>query len=579
MSLDNSPGPSGFFTGAGGKRDSYANPFYGVAQKYIPLNSPDGMLWWANHFLLRFGFYHAALSRIANYFITSLKIECDDSTAKQKYKEIFDDLHWKQVLSMAGLNLLAYSNVFVSVNQGFERFLVCPKCGKHSNIDKLNNYKFSKKGKFNCKCPSCNYTGIHEGVDKPSKDLEKLNLTFWDPREIVIRFEETTGSSQYFWDIPKAYVEKVTRTDNKFFSKKTPKIIYDAIINERMLEFNIKNFVHLKMPTPAGIKSDGKSIPRCIYMFDDFFLLKVMERFNEAICMEDIAPFRVISMAKEVNGQANPILTQHGGKWASAVDQMIKEHRVDPASYHTFPFPLDFQQLGGDAKNLAPVELINNARANILNALNIPQELYNMSLTVQAAGPALRLFENSWAPIIDIYNDLLGHIAEVIAKIKGLPDAKVSLVPVTLSDDMERKSIIGQLVSANAIARSELLGLYGFDYREQIRKKIEEDRTLKELQQEEQTKEQLQQMADAGSGNSGSGDGGGSPQDVLEKAKEIAQQLFPLDAAGRRQKLQEIKASDETLYGAVKAALEQLTSGAKKSGVDNAKQQNNPPGA
>ncbi len=569
----NSSGPARFFPNTMGsnRTNTYANPFYGLPIRYMPLQNMDAMLWWANHFLFRFGFYHAALSRIANYFITSLKIECDDAEAKRKYQDLFEELHWKQELSKAGLNLLAYSNVFISVNQGFERFIVCPNCSKHTNLDKINNYKFDK-GKFAYGCLSCNKTGPHEVIDKPSRDIKKLNINNWDPREIIVRHEETTGSSEYHWDIPKTYSEKVMKKNNKFFSKKTPKVIYDAIINEKMMLFNNTNFIHLKMPTPAGIRIDGKSIPRCMYMFDDFFILKVMERYNEVICLEDIAPFRVISMAKEVNGQANPILTQNGGQWAGAVDNMIREHRQDPAAYHTFPFPLEYQQLGGNAKDLAPVDLMNNARSNILNALNVPQELYNMNLTIQAAAPALRLFENSWSPIIDIYNDLLNHIGAVIAKIKGLPDAKVSLVPVNLSDDIERKSIIGQLVSANAIARSELLNLYGFDYRDQIRKKLEEDRALKELQEEEQAKQQLQQMADSGGGDGGSAQGG-SPSDVLEKADEIAKQIYPLEGHERRAKLQEIKASDETLWGAVKASLEKMTSSAKSKGVDDSKQQ------
>ena len=54
-------GPQGFFPGGGmPKGERYVNPFYGVAHKYLPYTNIDHMLWWANHFLLRFGFYRAA---------------------------------------------------------------------------------------------------------------------------------------------------------------------------------------------------------------------------------------------------------------------------------------------------------------------------------------------------------------------------------------------------------------------------------------------------------------------------------------------------------------------------------------
>ena len=566
---DSTDQPPNFFGSASGSGPArYSNPFYSVALQFAPTNM-DAMLWWANHFLFRFPFYRTVLSRVANYFATTLKIECDDSEAKRKYEEVFEELQWKRMLGTAGLNLLAYGNVFASVTQGFNRFLICTKCFKTSNIDKLDDFKFDKECQYRMRCKHCKQELLHTCLDKASKDLKKINITFWNPRQVMIRHEQTTNESEYFWHIPQDYINKVTGVDNRFYSKKTPSAIYDSIKRKKPLAFNASNFIHLKVPTPAGLPDEGKAVPYCLYMFDDFFMLKVLERYNQALMFEDIIPFRVFSMAEAgANPQTNSMLFQNAGNWKSSIDSMIQKRRQDPGAYHTFPFSLNYQQLGADGKQLAPTEFTQAVLTNILNALNIPQELYTMTLQTQAMGPALRLFENSWSFLIDTYNQLLNRMGEVISKVNGLPKARITLMPVTLSDDIERKSIIGQLVSANAIAKSELLGMYGFDFREQVRKKIEEDRTTKELQTEEQAKEQLSQQADGqGQGQSS------SPQDVLEQAQEIAQQLFPLDGAQRRSKLQEIKGQDQTLYSAVKQALDEMTSGAKSSGVQSAKQQ------
>jgi hypothetical protein len=299
-------------------------------------------------------------------------------------------------------------------------------------------------------------------------------------------------------------------------------------------------------------------------------MLQTLKKYNEVICFEDIAPFRVISMSAENNSAANPILHQNGSVWAASVDDMIEEHRKDPGAYHKFPFPINYQQLGGQGKNLAPVEMMENFKNNILNALDVPVELFQMTLKSEAAGPALRLFENSWNVIPANYNQLLNHIADVTGKILNLPKATITLIPITLSDDVERKSIIGQLVSANAIARSELLKLYNFDYEDQVRKKNEEDRIVKEIQQEMAEEEQfLEQSQAAASG----GSSGVTPQDALSQARDIATQLYPLDGTQRRAKLQEIKASDQALYASVKAQLEQMTAEARSSGVASSKQQ------
>jgi hypothetical protein len=567
--MTNSNDPQAFFGAGQNSRERYSNPFYNIPLQYLPLNI-DGMLLWAEHFLFRNGFYKQALNRIANYFITSLNVECDDKEAKEKYREVMEQLRWRQILGVAGLNLLAYGNSFITVNQGFNRNLACPSCGRTDNIDKLEDFEFNK-GKYYRRCPKCNFKGEHEAIDKPSNSLEKIHVVHWPAKEIKIRHEDTTGEYEYFWDIPQQYSKKVTTKNNKFYSKKTPKVIYKCIFDKKMLSFNSKNFIHLKLDTPCTIRTDGKAVPPSMFLFEDLFMLQTLKKYNEVICYEDIAPFRVISMSTENNSAANPILHQNGGVWAASVDEMIDEHRKDPGAYHKFPFPLNYQQLGGEGKNLAPVELMENFKNNILNALDIPVELFQMTLKTDSAGAALRLFENSWNVIPANYNHLLNHVADVIGKILSLPKAKVGLVPITFSDDVERKSVIGQLVSANAIARSELLNLYSFDYEDQLRKKNEEDRVAKEIQQEAADEEQFAQQLESNA--LGGGGGGATPQDVLSQARDIATQLYPLDGAQRRAKLQEIKATDQSLYASVKAQLEQMTSEARSSGVASSKQQ------
>jgi hypothetical protein len=233
--------------------------------------------------------------------------------------------------------------------------------------------------------------------------------------------------------------------------------------------------------------------------------------------------------------------------------------------------------------------MMENARNSILNALDVPVEMFQMSFQQQAAGPMLRMFENAWSVIPNNYNKLLNHIGDVVGHILGLPKAKISLIPITFADDMERKGVVSQLVSANAIARSEMLKLYNFDYSDQVRKKMEEDRIVEEIQTEEKEKQEIAQATQANlmqmlqgqqQGGAMQGGGGGAvagqgvtPSDALEQAQQIAQQLFPMDGAQRRAQLQQIKAQDQELYAQVKAQLEQMTSQSKSEGLQGAKQQ------
>ena len=575
-------------------RDSYDNPYFGLALQYLPRNIDD-MIRWASHFLFRFPFYRAALQRISNYFITDLSFACENEKDIAIYKKAFESLKWKSQLANVGLNILSEGNSFTSITPGFQRFLICPECNKVTLINRIENYTFDK-GKFNYTCPACKFKGIHRVADKPIKDVDKLNIVHYAARNIHMRFEETTGASQYFWEMPQDYIQLRKKKNNKFYSKHTPLVIFDCIFAKTplMVEFKNKNFKHLKLSTPAGIRTGGKAVPYCIYMFDAFFMLKVLERFNEVICFEDINPFRVISMASQPVGQINPILHQDGGQWKDAVDSMITSHRRDPAAYHTFAFPLEFQHLGGDGKTLAPTELIQAAIQNILNALNIPQELYTMELNMQAIGPALRLFENAWSSVVGNYNEVLQHWADVIADLKGLTKATVTLLPTTMADDLQKQNNLMSLMQANAISRTDILKLFGADYEDQVRKRMKEDAFQKQMEEEQQEKDEMAQAnkstlfgqqqqgggaaggAPGAGGNSGGGTGAAaaSPNDVLEQAQELAQQLVGQEPAKIRETLQGIKAQgNQTLYAATKQAIEDLKSQGRSQGAQDVKQQ------
>lgn len=573
MIQSNSNGPSNFFQKG---VDKYPNPFYEIALQYLPLNI-DHMLWWAQHICHRKGFFRSAMERVAGYFITDLTIETDNEKEKDIYKEAFEAINWKEVLSQAGLDLLVYSNSFASINQGFERFICCPQCKKQQAIDRFKKFSFNK-GVYTgtCESPKCNFKGKLLITDVPSNEIEDINVVHWPAREIKIQYEDTRNKAEYFWDIPNDYSKKVSKKDNKFFAKNTPMEIFECIFasgGARMLAFDKRNFIHLKIPNPTGIRTDGKSIPLIMYMFDDVFMHQTLQRLNQVICFEDIAPFRVFSLADNTNPQSLSILSQSAEKWTAGVDSMLTEHRRDPGSYHKFPFPLSYQQLGGQGKELVPADLMEKSKTDILAALNVPAELFNMTLQAQAVGPALRMFENAWRVVPANYNRMLQKTADVIARIKKIGPAKVSIIDVTFADDMERKSIIGQLVSANVIAKSELLKTYGFDYKDQVKKKNEEDKIVAELQKEEQERAQLEQSSEASIFGQQGGQGGGTPQDAISQAQEIAQKLFPLDGAQRREQLQQIKAQDQTLWANVKGALEEMTNQSKSQGTQQAKQQ------
>lgn len=513
------------------------------------------MFLWANYFLYRFPFLKPALSRVANYFITSLQFENVDEETQKNYKDAFEKCRWKDHLETVGLNLLSVGNEYASFMPSFERHLRCPSCGKIYPIEQIE-YDF-KNGKYYAKCDKCGYKGVMELKDEIIRDPNKLIIKHWPVTEILTRHENTVNHTEYYWNVPANERKKILQDNNKFYSKYTPSIVYQTVKAKKALVFSPSNFLHLKMATPTALMTDGRAVPPTMYLFDEFFMHKVIDRQNEAIAYEDINPFRVISFANENTNAASPLLTIDGAEWRDAVERAIEDHRKDPASYTIFPFSMKYEQLGGQGKELTPIELLNSRQANILNGLNIPEELYRMNFQAQqVVGPALRLFENSWKCLPSSYDDFLQKWADVISALKGWEKVKVKLQPITMADNIEQKQILMQLASANTIAKSQMLEIYGLDYREQIRKRIDEQLAEQEITQQKQTEQEIKNLATKSIFDS---QPTVNPQDVLSQAQDIARQLYPLNAAQRRAELQKIKGINQQLWLQVKHQLDLLT--------------------
>lgn len=566
-------GPANFFEGQNfyAGNNQYPNPFFNIPMRWLPLNI-DGMMRWADVFYLRMEFYRSALDRAVDYFITSLQIEEGDEATRKKYQEVFEKCDWKGKCKEAGLNLMAYGNNMVSFNQAFTRHLQCPECEKVTPIDKTDDYKFTSKGEYFSRCVKCGYSGRFEVNDQKLRDAEKLIIYFYKVKDVFIRREDFTGDCEYFVELTQDYKKRVFKPNNKFESKKCPMELMDAMKANKsanMLELNPLTFLHQKLAQPVTIDTGGKSIPPCIYMFDAFFMYKTLTRFNEVICFEDIAPFRVFSPAGGT-GDASPIMNSNLGVWKSFTEKMVREHKLDPAAYHTFPFPFNYQQLGGNAKELVPHELMKNAEQNILNSLNIPQEIWTMNLQTQAAPISLRLFENAWNCVPRALNEFLQFWADIIAKIQGWQEVRVSMKATTLINDIEKKNIMMALAQSNSISKSTLLEAWDLSYSDEVKKVLEEQQKTEETKNEMARKQQLEQASKADMLEQG---GGITPMDADQEARQLAEQIVGMQAGQARTALQEIKATDQGKYALVKQYMEEIRSQARSQGNEQMKQQ------
>lgn len=510
-----------------------------------------------------------------------------------------------------------YGNHFFSVVRPFIRFLTCPKCGYLSPLREVHKnkafnftYKAGDPDKAFCaRCPACKvgsgYTGPWKIKDEDDDNEKKLKVKSWNPHEIEILHDTFSDDVAYLWRIPEDYKKQIRQGSdqrgNLFMLERAPIEVLRAIANNQIYLFDPDAVFHMKEPTLAGIYNRGWGLPRIISNFRQIWYVQVLRRFNEAIALDYVIPFRIITPApaqgKTGGGMAiDPMQMFNGGDFRSQVSQMIRRRRKDPASLQVLPFPVNFQMFGADANQLAPRDLLDQGMETLLNDAGTPVELYNGSLQLQTAPVALRLFESTWHHLVHDTNAFLAWFVRQVSQIMGWETVTAKLKRVTVADNLEKQMMAAQLMMSQQLSGGTVLSDFGYNWKKEQRNIADEARYQAELQsrvQEEMEQAGFAQQIAKGQGGQQQGDpaaGGGAPagggaaqpgmgmpqgpvtsylsgmspnvpqtpQDMMGVADALAQELLGLPESMKNSELRKLKSYNEALHSMVRARMDAI---------------------
>lgn len=582
---------------------AFPDPYFDYASTQMPRSLYD-VLRWCEFVWMTNGTYRMACQRIVRYFLTQIELKDIGDDEKEKY-ETFLDKQAKMIdtLAYVGDDWMCYGNAFLSVRVPFRRHLRCPRC-KQERALKFINYSF-ENWEFVAKCSNCSYQGKFDRIDRRSIEEDKIKLIRWSPHEIRILYHPISHETIYYW-IPTANFKREIRRGNKFYIESTPWEIIKAIKEDKWFRFNPGVIYHMKEETLAGVRNAGWGIPRLMSNFKQAWYVQVLKRYNEAIGLDYIIPFRVITPAKGPgSGEADPLLHMNIASFNTRVMGMIRRHRRDPAAWNALPFPVQYQALGGEGKDLAPHELITAGMDELLNAMGFPAEMFKGTLQVQAAPMAIRLFERTWTHYVSAQNGLIDWFFEAVTDLLSWEKAQGRLQPVTLAEDIERKQVQLQLAASQQISKQTAYAPFGIDWRTEVEKQFDEEKFYQEAsarfqkeqqkqQEMEQTFEQAQQLPPPGGAMGGmpggapmpggdpaaaggmpaggamqpqpAGGAGTTPQDMMTQAEQVALQMLGMPYEARKSQLGELKKSDETLHALVIQKMEDIRNKAKQQG-------------
>jgi hypothetical protein len=619
MSDELNPSFSVPFTGTPGSQGrhqaSFPDPYLDYSSTQMPRTITD-VIKWSEYVYLTYGVYRTAVQRVVRYFLTPIELTDADDSEKEKYDEFLrGQLKVYQVLANAGDDFMVYGNSFTSLHVPFRRYLKCPECGLIRPIRdvkyKFQTYQFIAK----CESPKCTFKGAMERIDRQTTGQDDIKIIRWSPHEIKIHFHPVSRRSIYYWDIP-AWFRNQIKNGIEFYVNDTPWEIVEAIKAGKMLRFAENVVYHFKEEGPAGVWSGGWGVPRIFGNFKQAWYNQILRRYNEAIALDYIVPFRVITPQAGTSREADPLLHANLAGFQNQVFSMIRDHRRDPTTIHALPFPVKMDMMGADARTLAPVDLLNQGTDDLLNAQGVPVEFYRGTFQLQTMPAILRLFEMSWGHLTEGLNGLLDWICEQTSNLLNWEDLHAKLQTPTMAYDLERKQLLLQLAAGQQISRQTAWSPFGLNVREEIKRTLQEEGYVQEemanFQEDQAQKQELQQnmatgaagmlqslqgagqpgaaMAPGapaggapapGQGSSGfiapapamGNSGGVTPEDLTAQAEQIAQQMLAMPYEIRRSQLLQLKKGNETLHSLVIAKMGSIRQQAQTIGGQQVLQQ------
>ena len=585
-----------------GKTDKWNDPFVTVSDVRLSKDFYKS-LELARFIAGTFPKYVQVAKRTVSHFITQIQFsgKVGDTSERDELKEyLINNLGIMEHMQQAGLEYFIYGNSFIHIYYPFDRYLVDRRNGKYREISvnqfdqeyvsfNINNMTYSVPDPQVSGPQSQKPRVEFEFIDRKSRDSSRIKVRFIDPSRMVLQTNAISGTTKYIYRFEEFFRADVRQGTKMYQINETPKEMLIAIRNDQDFCFNSDSIYHFKNTFISGVSYNGWGVPNILLNYQAIHDTAVLRCINEAVGLDYMLPLRLITPAQTAqDAGTDAALSINLGPWTNAAKNFIINKRKDPTAVHVMPFPIQYQELGGSGRSLAPVDLLKYSEDNMLDGFGFPAELFHMSLQIPQIPLALRMFESTFIALQKGLNGLLKWATRNILNYLDRQQIQLKLALPSVADDMEKRHIWLQLAAGGELSRETAYRAFNIEsVVEEARRRAEEDAEIgmiqNEVQQEmerkmtigsvDQTLQAAMQSQQAPPPGSAAGSiqspqqPGTTPIDLSQQAEELAVQLLQMEDVGaRRVEMNKIKATNEQLYAIVKQKMDEIRQQAASQG-------------
>lgn len=603
----------------------FNDPFLLHSNLYIPKDFYTA-LEFALYLAIKNPLYTQAAKRTVSYFLTDVEFvgKTGDQRERDTLREyLIDGLDLFGALQQCGMEQFIYGNSFLRIHYPFDRYLVDRRNGGYKLLSvksfgddikfNLQNMTYNVPDPATAHLPADQRQRIDlEFIDRKVHDMNRIALRILNPMRMMLNMNFISGSVEYIYRFEEFFRAAVEKGEPIHQIHETPIEMLKAIRNGNDFKFNPGTIIHFKEPFISGLSYNGWGIPNILLNYNTIHQVQVLRCINEAVGLDYMLPFRLISPnASPSGGGADIAASTHIGRWTAAMSQLIKHKRQDPTALHTVPFPVTYQELGTSGKALAPVDLIQAANNEVLDNFGFASELWHMTLQFQAVPTAIRLFEMTFMHLMRGLNQATKQITKNILDYMEQEQIGVKLARPRVADDLERKHIYLQLASGGELSRATAYRAFNIDDPiEEKRRRMQEDIEIQKVEakenqnfEREMTLGSANQVVDAmiqaqsappppagggggapPSGGGGAPGGGGGPNmfmngqnvtplELDSMAQDQAKQLLSMPKGERQRAMNNLRASNPALYAVTKQKMEEMRAQGASQGRASVEQQ------
>jgi hypothetical protein len=541
-----SPGSS-----IGGNLAIGRNPFFTIANQYLPRNLHD-VIRWARYITSQSPVVTEVVRKLSTYPITDFIVDTESEPVRKIYKDIFSSFDLKSSLHDIGFEYYTIGNVFLSLYFPIHRTLQCPKClsefnAKTAEFTKVVNYEFRGQ------CPKCSATSAFIRKDTKSVNIEDMNIIKWDPLNIAVNHNPITNEYRYYYRIPNEVKRRVQMGD-KLFLNSVPWSLIEAIKNNQDFEFDSNNIFHLRNLSTGQIV-EGVSIPPLISQFNLVFYQTTLRRANESVAQDYMAPIRVVyPQAQTAN--SDPVVALSLRNFANNMSAAFKQHKTDNNGVVISPVPVGYEAISGEGKNLLVTTEIAQSEEFLLLSLGVSRELLSGTTNWTSSTVGLRMMESTLSTYVGQIEKFINWAMTRTSKYLGVETCNVNLTPFKLTDDDSLRQVLLNLAASGNASMTSLFESYNMDYKEELAR-IREDAVAKAVN-EARTQIEVERGVFLASKNMGSSkEQNEEYSSALQQAHQIVDQLTSAPETQRRAYLAKLKAEDYGTWLMVSKLLEE----------------------